>query len=635
MLPSLTVGVLSYFFAKDVVYDEMLVGFKENIRLLSAQIDHTIETKFVDIEYYSAIVSGKMSNLEKNSAEIQNMLTTYVQTHNEVSSLYVARENGQLFINPSIRMPEGYDPKKTSWYIEAMNNKGEIIITEPALSENGDFVLNVARTLGDGSGVIAIAVSLDYIQEVTNSIHLGKEGYTVLLSKERNYISHPSLDAGVYADHPMVDTLFANTSGDYTVDVGGTEFLVCYITNEATGWKLTGMVGTSEISEEAFPIFKQTLLVIAVAIFLGAIIIFIVLKVFFQPINQLIGSTNEIKNGNLIEPIKMKTNDEFGRLGKSFDEMRESLHTLVKEINTNSTKVAKSAEELSASAEQSMEVTQQVSSAIQEISQNAEKQTNGIDETVQSMGELAEQVTQIVESNQKTAEFVHLSQVQAEEGGRAIVSTVQQMNSIQNSVSESNERIQSLSIRSNEIGTILSVITNIAEQTNLLSLNAAIEAARAGEYGKGFAVVADEVRKLAEQSQQAAKEIQEIIYGIQKDSASSTQIMAKVLNDVKNGVQISNEASEKFEKIIDSMKNVDTQIIEDTKTADLMYENVQRINEATKLLAAIANENAATSEEVAASTEEQLATMEEISAAANILFAMSEKLKELTLKFKY
>ena len=83
-------------------------------------------------------------------------------------------------------------------------------------------------------------------------------------------------------------------------------------------------------------------------------------------------------------------------------------------------------------------------------------------------------------------------------------------------VDANQERVTLLEESAGEVASVAGSIDGIAFQTNILALNAAVEASRAGTEGAGFSVVAREVRRLAETSAAAAKQIEALADGIQR-----------------------------------------------------------------------------------------------------------------------
>jgi len=635
LVPSLAIGFISYQSAKSELQDSMLQTAKESVQLIDSSMNSQLIPIEKDIEYFAQ--TAKTANAKIDIEEISKIklkFNQYIETKPGAQAIYIGTDTGEMIVSPKIQLPDDYDPRDRPWYTLAMENKGEVVITDPYIDANtNETSVTFAKVLNDGSGVVAVDVNLNVLKDMISVVKVGEEGYVTIVDKTQTYLIHPSKQ-GEKVTGDWVGKLFKSNIGEFSYTIDGKAKEMDFITNELTGWKIAGTMYTSEISEAAKGIFLKTLAVVLVSSILGAIVIFVIIRSILQPIRILVASSEKIANGDLAVDINITSNDEVGQLSKSFNKMVENLRAVVVSLQTASERVSSSSEELIASADQSTAGTKQVTEAIQQVASGAESQTQKIDANNAALDEVLQGILRISSSSSNVSDLAQATVSEAEVGGKFVKDSLEQMKFIHASVTESNHVIQSLSNRSQEIGKILDAISEIANQTNLLALNAAIEAARAGEHGKGFAVVADEVRKLAEQSQQSAGQISTLISSIQQDTNHSVQVMSEVSKNAEQGLTISTETSEKFDSILNRMNTMTPQIEEVSATVQQITAAIQEVTASANELAIIAKESSATSEEVAATTEQQLASMEEITAASKALTGMAEELQSIIDRFK-
>lgn len=372
------------------------------------------------------------------------------------------------------------------------------------------------------------------------------------------------------------------------------------------------------------------------------ITIFIIILISFFMQRQLITPIHILRdNARALSQLQLQTkllhakgNDEIAELATAFQEMRDKLIATVSNVADNAKEIANASQLLATSSSQTNEVASQIATTMNDMASGITTQAEQVEQVVTMMNNTKEQVNTNLIQAQDCLTVAEHSTITAREGEQAINEAIQHLGNVTDTVSYATDSIQKLGMRSEEIGGIITVITEIAEQTNLLALNAAIEAARAGEHGQGFSIVASEVRNLAEQSQQAAQQITDLINDIQAETSVTVRTMESNLAAVKEQVIIINKGGEALKIIVNQAQDTEDGVHHMREGFHTVNVTATDVQQATQEIAAIIELSAASAEEIAAASEEQYATVADISNNAQQLAEIATTLKQEVNKFK-
>jgi len=396
------------------------------------------------------------------------------------------------------------------------------------------------------------------------------------------------------------------------------------------------------VKEQEYRTAFQTAVITQISITITALLLAFLSSLWLggslaKPIIAVARQLDRFAGGDLRQPTEksiISRGDEIGVMGCSLEEMRRQLAELIKGLSSAAHLLASSSHELNASAEQSAQASEQVAVTITGVAEGAQKQSNAVHATMQTVNEMASAIQHIARNAGNVAQESTDTSKAAAEGATAVVQAAKQMEAINHSVAETAGVVRTLGERSKEIGEIVSVITGIAGQTNLLALNAAIEAARAGEAGRGFAVVAEEVRKLAEQSEQAAGQITGIIAEIQRQTANAVSSMDAGAAEVVKGTTVVSETGERFHNIHSLVEGLNRRIQEISAASQELAASSEIVSRSVDEIRKITDQTADGTGTISAAAEEQSASMGEISTMSRSLSKMAEDLENNVRQFQ-
>lgn len=357
---------------------------------------------------------------------------------------------------------------------------------------------------------------------------------------------------------------------------------------------------------------------------------YIMSRLLNRPLNLLIKNIGEMQQKQYSKKYIISSKDHYSDLFKQIEAYKDGLkidfqgyNSVVDEMVTFSSDLEKIAKEMSFTSDD-------IAGIVEQFALAAANQAEETENSIYMLNDNIQQVKVIASEENANKDELEQSVTKIERSFDNVERTAGEINEVLNKFELVKEKGLDLKGSAKEITNIVSLVSAISKQTNLLALNASIEAARAGEAGKGFAVVAEEVRKLSEATNDAVEQINSSLHQFVveiEDMVGDVDTQYNVLES-ENGqlaraVDESLDAKETIQKVADKMVITSQRLEAETEAISQVFTNMES-------LAAIAEENSASAQQVSSNvtsyTEQIQVLSEQVSEFSEITDGFKEDL---------
>ncbi|MDQ7095267.1 methyl-accepting chemotaxis protein [Desulfosporosinus sp. PR] len=621
--------------------NELLSGYSVLVKQMAT--NQELKTYMSEIQSREEVRTNPLyKEVVKTLQEIQN-----TDENKNIALTWVALDEASYLVTQdNWDCPTDWDIKSRPWYNEVFSQK-DVVYTDPYVDKvTGKMVISVMKPIFDNSGnrlgVVAVDVTIDQIAVMMKKVKVGSSGYAFLLSKNGDFIYHPDpqkiLKLNIKdVDKSLSQRMMAGETGLGAYTFEGIKYQAGYAPLSGTGWSIGVVITDKEYRQDITRINFIIFFVCGIGLMLMIFATWFISSNISKSLKVAVEQCDRMANGNFTATMARKyTNrkDEIGHLAEALNKMTNNLKAVIIKVKDASEQLASASQEFSANVDHWSMAANQVAASITDVAKGAKEQLVATNDTTAVMEQMTVRIQQVAaNANQVARQSVQVDE-KAKDSSKSVDKAVVQMANIEKVSQTAAAAITKVGEQSKRIGQIVDTISDIAGQTNLLALNAAIEAARAGEQGKGFAVVAEEVRKLAEGSQNAAKQIAELIEETQKDTDQAVTEMEVSAREVKLGTEVVAGVGGAFQEIEELVTKVSTQVGEISEAIYLIVNGSQQIVGSVEHIDELSKKAAKETQTVSAVTEEQSASMEEIAAASHALAELAQDLQVAVSTFQ-
>lgn len=289
-------------------------------------------------------------------------------------------------------------------------------------------------------------------------------------------------------------------------------------------------------------------------------------------LSDFLDVSQRVYHGDMTTKLDYDTPDEFGKIAHSYNDTLDKIRNITAKIQDIANELTDSAETMSTGVNESAQVVTSIADSINGIAELSVSQNNNVEKASSALHNIISGVNDVAELAKQTAN------------------------------------------RASQVGT---TVNQGIEGVNVIS-----------EHGRGFAVVAEEIRKLAEDSQEAAQHIAELIGAIQAETKKAVDAMHHGNKGVRQGSEVVKEAMSEFSQVGGMIDNMVEQMAQVAKHIEKVSAESGYVVDATTNVSKDSDKIAAETQQVSAASEEQSATMQELANENTKLADMAQRLQE-------
>ena len=636
VIPVITVIIivmilLSYKMSSTIIYKNASELLESSISYQSSSITSWLDENLAAF----SIVQQTIEQTKPSDSDLQKILdATCGYNANYPNGMYVADMDGNV-MKASESQASYNDVKNATWFKEGLSRIHRRYGTAYQ-SADGVNQVSASAIINDGTDNVRIIsgdVSLERITVIVNAFVKMDDAEAFLVdSMNHTILAHRDADLiSTKLEADSSDPFMSGVAKQFTErnfsekEIAGN--LTVFKTIPGTDWILVSYIPTKVIYADVNTLRTRMIVIAVVALLLLIVLIERCVHMMLKPIRGLTNAITTMTDGDFTVDVNINSKDEIGKMARSVESFLQSIRRMLHEIRDISERVSTQSDTTNNMSVDMNDVAKVQASAMMELNGTVDQLSGSITEIAENATTLAMVEADTKETSSQVQENMEKTVRVSERGKQDMSQVSDAMGNIRQSIKRLDEAIIKVGKSSDEITNIVSVIGNIAEETNLLSLNASIEAARAGEAGRGFAVVATEIGKLAQTSSDSVDNIVVLINEVTHLVQETVQQAAESMESIEASSGLINTALDTFDEIFKDIHSTGQLI-------DQMMKKVSKVDDVATNVAAISEEQAASTALIQTTSEDMVTQAQVIANSSNAVMDDAKELSNSAISLK-